>query len=185
MAAVALDEALRRIKPEKRTRQLTARPIGARITASAVPARPTILVPDTCAYIHAAAGRLSPAAKALLGAAVQYHSAAALGEIAAGLGNLSPTHYDYAAVRSHYTVLMGAIPAGRVLVPDESDWLDAGLLAGALARTQGFQAHQRKELLNDALIYVCAAKAGLPVLTNDDDFDLLQQLRPQGSVIFY
>lgn len=150
-----------------------------------MPARPTVLVPDTCAYIHAAAGRLSLEAKAILGAAIQYHSAAALGEIAAGLANLSPTRYDYAAVRSHYTALMSAIPVGRVLVPDESDWLDAGLLAGTLGRIQGFQAHQRKELLNDALIYVCAAKAGLPVLTNDDDFDLLQQVRPQGAVIFY
>lgn len=150
-----------------------------------MPPRPTVLVPDTCAYVHAAAGLLSPAAKALLGAAIQYHSAAALGEIAAGLGNLSPTHHDYAAVRSHYTALMSTIPAGRVLLPDESDWLDAGLLAGTLARIQGFQAHQRKELLNDALIYVCAAKAGLPVLTNDDDFDLLHQALPQGTVIFY
>jgi predicted nucleic acid-binding protein len=185
LAAVALDEALRRIKPEKRASQLTARPIGARITTSAVPSRLTILVPDTSVYIHAASGRLSPAAKALLGAAIQYHSAAALGEIAAGFGNLSPTHYDYAAVRSHYAALMGAIPVGRVLVPDESDWLDAGLLADTLAHTQGFQANQRKELLNGALIYVCAAKAGLPVLTNDDDFDLLQQVRPQESVIFY
>jgi hypothetical protein len=30
-----------------------------------------------------------------------------------------------------------------------------------------------------------AARTGLPVLTNDDNFDRLQQLRPQGTVIFY
>jgi len=155
------------------------------MAASAVPARPTVLVPDTCAYIHAASGRLSPAAKALLGAAVQYHCAASLGEIAAGIGAMSPTHRDYRRVRSHYAGLMGAIPAGRVLVPNEQDWLEAGLLAGAVARRQDFQAHQRKELLNDALIYLCAARAGLPVLTNDDNFDLLQQAYPQGTVIFY
>jgi len=150
-----------------------------------VPIRPTALVPDTCAYVHAAGGNLPPPAKALLGAAIQYHAATALGEIAAGIGNMPPTRRDYAAVREHYSNLMAAIPAGRILMPNERDWLEAGLLAGAAARCQNFQPHQRKELLNDALIYVCATKAGLPVLTNDDHFDLLQQVRPQGAVIFY
>lgn len=185
MSVVDLDAALRRLKPEKRTKQLSSRPTAARIMASAMPARPTVLVPDTCAYIHAASGRLPPAAKALLGTAIQFHCAASLGEISVGIGDMSPTDPDYRAVRSHYARLMDAIPSGRVLAPDENDWLHAGLLAGALARTQNFQAHQRKELLNDALIYVCAAKAGLPVLTNDDDFDLLQQVYPQGTVVFY
>lgn len=185
MGAADFNDALRRIKPEKRTQQLSARPASARITASAVPIRPTALVPDTCAYIHAAAGRLPPSAKALLGAAIQYHSAASLGEIAAGIGNMSPNQPDYSATRAHYSGLVDTIPAGRILAPSERDWLEAGLLAGTLARTQNFQPHQRKELLNDALVYVCAAKAGLPVLTNDDDFDLLQQLQPLGTVIFY
>jgi predicted nucleic acid-binding protein len=185
LAAVEFDDALRRVKPEKQKNHLSLRPAGARITVFAIPTRPTVLIPDTCVYIHTASGRLSPAANALLGVAIQYHCAVSLGEIAAGIGNMSPTQPDYRAVRSHYSSLMGAIPAGRILVPNEKDWLDAGLLAGALARSQKFQAHQRQELLNDALIYVCAAKAGLPVLTNDDDFDLLQQVRPQGVVIFY
>ncbi|HLY56571.1 MAG TPA: hypothetical protein VKS60_13495, partial [Stellaceae bacterium] len=140
---------------------------------------------DTCAYIGAAAGRLPPAAKALLGTAIQYHCAASLGEIATGIGNLPPTRPDYAAVRTHYTGLIAAIPAGRVLAPNERDWIDGGLLAGALARRQNFQPHQRREALIDALIYVCAARAGLPVLTEDGDFDLLQQMFPSGTVIFY
>ena len=62
----------------------------------------------------------------------------------------------------------------------------AGVLTGMLARSQGYQAHQRKELLADALIYLSASKAGLPVLTrNAGDFDLLKQLHPQGRVIIY
>src|SRR5258708_3126803 len=117
MAALDLSDALGRIKPEKHTKQMTVRPLGARVMASAVPIRPTVLVPDTCAYIHAASGRLPPPAKALLGAAIQYHSAASLGEIAVGVGNMPPTHQDYAAARTHYSNLMAAIPAGRVLVP--------------------------------------------------------------------
>lgn len=40
---------------------------------------------------------------------------------------------------------------------------------------------QRKDALNDALIYLTASKRALPVLTdNHADFDLLQQLEPQG-----
>jgi predicted nucleic acid-binding protein len=55
-----------------------------------------------------------------------------------------------------------------------------------LARTQGYQRHQRKERLNDALIYLTATKAGLPVLTsNRDEFDLIEQLAPQGRFIHF
>ena len=58
------------------------------------------------------------------------------------------------------------------------------LIAGILARTQGFQPHQRKECLNDALIFLTAAKIGLPVLTaNRGDFSLIQQLAPEGRFI--
>jgi hypothetical protein len=41
-------------------------------------------------------------------------------------------------------------------------------------------------VLNDALIFLSAAKAGLAVLTrNIADYDLLAQLAGRGSVIFY
>jgi hypothetical protein len=59
------------------------------------------------------------------------------------------------------------------------------MIAGVLARTQNFRKQQLKELFNDALVYLCAAKIGLPVLTNNKaDFDLLQQIAPGGSFIF-
>jgi len=42
------------------------------------------------------------------------------------------------------------------------------------------------ELLNDALILLTAAKAGLAVLTSDrDHYDLLQQLCPEARFIAY
>jgi predicted nucleic acid-binding protein len=66
-------------------------------------------------------------------------------------------------------------------VPDADTWSAAGIVAGTLARLQGFQPHQRKDALNDALIYLTAIKQGIPVLTdNHTDFDLLQQLVPSG-----
>ena len=60
------------------------------------------------------------------------------------------------------------------------------MVTGLLSRTQGFQPYQRKECLNDALIYLTAAKAGLPVLTaNRDDFDTIQQIVSAGVFIHY
>ena len=48
-----------------------------------------------------------------------------------------------------------------MLTPDLEVWIEAGAIAGTLARTQNYQRHQRKECLNDALILLTAAKAGL------------------------
>jgi predicted nucleic acid-binding protein len=60
------------------------------------------------------------------------------------------------------------------------------VIAGTLARTQGFQSHQRKECLNDALIYLTAAKRGLPVLTaNRSEFDMIQQIAPGGAFFWF
>jgi hypothetical protein len=40
--------------------------------------------------------------------------------------------------------------------------------------------------LNDVLIFLTAAKAGVPVLTaNRDEFDLVQQLAPTGRFVHY
>lgn len=89
-------------------------------------------------------------------------------------------------MRDHYEGLIEAVPSTRLLTPDRHIWNDAGMLAGILARTQGLQRHQRKEYLNDALILLTAAKAGLPVLTADRvGFDLLQQLAPEGRFVHY
>ena len=85
----------------------------------------------------------------------------------------------------HYAILFASIPASRLLVPDAETSADAGMVAGILARTQGFQKRHSRELLNDAMIYLCAANKGLPVLTdNKADFDLLQQSAPGGRFIF-
>jgi predicted nucleic acid-binding protein len=81
---------------------------------------------------------------------------------------------------------MASIPPTRLLTPDADIWMDAGVVAGTLARCQAYQRHQRKECLNDALIFLTAIKAGLPVLTaNRDEFDLIQQLVPQGQFIYF
>lgn len=138
-------------------------------------------------YIHSAAGVLPPDVEELLDGALQWHVSVALGEIATGIANLDPSIPSSLRTRAVYKEVLAAIPRSRLLTPDADAWLAAGMISGTLARTQGYQRHQRKEVMNDALIYLAAAKAGLPVLTaNRDEFDFIQQLAGgSGTFIHY
>ncbi len=145
---------------------------------------PAALLLDTNVYISRAAGRLPNALRDLIDRSLLFHCSVALAELAVGVANAQPARPGWPLVRDHYTELFARIPASRLLTPDGGVWADAGVVAGTLSRTQGFQPHQRKDCLNDALILLTAAKAGLPVLTADrDDFDLIQQLVPEGKVV--
>jgi predicted nucleic acid-binding protein len=141
---------------------------------------------DTNVYIHVAAGTLPAAAKRLMSESLLFHCSVCLAELSAGVGAADPSKSGWEALRDHYADLIADIPAPRLLTPDADIWTEAGLIAGTLARTQNYQRHQRKECLNDALIFLTAAKAGLPVLTaNRDEFDLIQQLAPQGRFVHF
>ncbi len=145
-----------------------------------------MLLLDTNVYINRAAGRLAPPVRDAIDQALLFHCSVALAELAVGVANADPSRPDWPALRDHYSALFAAIPASRLVTPDAQVWTDAGVIAGTLARTQGFQPHQRKECLNDALIFLAAAKAGVPVLTaNRDEFDLIQQIAPDGQFIHY
>jgi predicted nucleic acid-binding protein len=185
--SIDLDAAIRRRKPEKRTRQLIARPDADLVSAADLPlAGPVALIADTNVYINDAAGRLPAHVDALLDRTILFHCSVCVAEIATGVANGDPTHSGWRNTRTVYAEVLGAIPETRLLTPDARIWVDAGLIAGTLARTQGFQPHQRKEMLNDALIFLTAAKAGLAVLTADrDHYDLLQQICPEGRFVFY
>jgi predicted nucleic acid-binding protein len=184
---IDLRDVLRRRKPERRRAQLTPRPRGELIRAlDLASSGRALLVPDTNVYIRAAAGTLPPEARTLIERALLFHCSVCLGELATGVANADPSLAVWSAIRDHYVELLDRVPSTRLLNPDAQAWTDAGVVAGTLARTQGFQKHQRKECLNDALIYLTAAKAGLPVLTADrDGFDLIQQLAPEGSFIHF
>jgi hypothetical protein len=144
-----------------------------------------VFVPDTNIYIMNAAGTLPPEATIIVDQGLMFHCAVCLAELSVGIGNYAPEAAEWQAVAVHYADMFASIPANRLLVPDAQTWADAGMAAGVLARTQNFQKQQLKELLNDALVYLCASKQGLPVLTNNKaDFDLLQQIAPGGSFIF-
>jgi predicted nucleic acid-binding protein len=183
---IDLPASLRRRKPEKRLAQLRPRPDATLVSASQVVGEGLIaIVADTNVYLHEAAGTLPPAAEALLDRALLFHCTICLGEIAVGVGNADPKHRGGRAMRDYYVGLFD-IPENRILDPDAKIWVDAGLIAGTLARTQNFQPHQRKECLNDALILLTAARAGIFVLTaNRSEFDLIQQIAPEVRFVYY
>ena len=124
-----------------------------------------MLLLDTNVYIMSAAGSLPPAAASLAERALLFHSSVCLGELATGVAGADPARSNWRAIRNHYAALIDAVPDTRLIVPDGQTWLEAAVIAGTLARVQDFQKHQLKECLNDSLIYLSAAKVGLPVLT--------------------
>jgi hypothetical protein len=115
--------------------------------------------------------------------ALLFHSTVCLAELCQGVAAGDPAHPRWAHTRDLYVRLVDSIPDNRVLHPDDAVWRGAAVLAGTLARTQGFQPHQRNELLLDALILLTTHRHGLPLLTsNVGDFD---QLHPGVDLIFY
>ena len=182
--SIDLGGALRKLKPEKRTAQLVSRARDKLVHWTALSGAHPVLLLDTNVYINRAAGRLPAPLREVMDQALLFHCSVALAELAAGVANANPSRPGWPALRDHYIELFAAIPATRLMTPDAQVWADAGVIAGTLSRTQGFQPYQRKECLNDALIFLTAAKAGIPVLTaNRDEFDLIQQLVPAGQFI--
>jgi predicted nucleic acid-binding protein len=181
--SVDLAAVVRRYKPEQKRRPLRYRSRAdlPAFTDLNVQSQRRVLL-DTNIYIFAAAGTLSSHDRVKLEAVLQHHSTVCLGELAVGLANRDVSSATWHTERRYWEELFASLPKNRTHAPDDEVWSAAGLLAGTLARTQGFQRHQRKDVLNDALIYMTALKRGVPVLTdNHTDFDLLNQLVPEGQ----
>ncbi|MGX7704291.1 type II toxin-antitoxin system VapC family toxin [Methylobacterium sp. Gmos1] len=143
------------------------------------------LLLDTNIYILDASGKLPDTVATFIERSRLFHCTICLSEIATGIANAAPAR-GWSAIRDHYAAVFEAIPAHRLLVPAAEVWIDAGLIVGTLARVQDFQRAQLKECLNDALIFLTAARAGIPVLTPDrGDYDLIQQLAPEGRFISF
>jgi predicted nucleic acid-binding protein len=178
---------LRPIKPEKKTAQRVPRAPEALLAAAelATNGRAAIVL-DTNVYVRSAAGTLPVAAATLVDRGLLFHCSVCVSELASGIANANPSHPAWNKLRNYYSALIATFPPTRLLTPDPQIWLEAGLIAGTLARTQNFQPYRRKECLNDALIFLTAAKVGLPVLTaNRDEFDLIYQLAPHGRFVHF
>ena len=68
--------------------------------------------------------------------------------------------------------------AKRILVPNLSDWAQAGKVLARLAIKYGYEQIGQGRLTNDALIAMSAARLGIRVITaNERDFSRLAEFR--------
>ena len=176
--------ALRRLRPQ-RISPAIARRADADLTLVEGPAQPgPELLLDTCVYIDVLQGRTPPEVDDLLNLRILNHSTVSLSELTHLLGRLDPQHPDTAATLRQLSGVVADIPGHRLLRPSERACGEAGILAGLTVRLAGRT--KGVDLLNDTMLLLQAAENGQVVLTrNLQDFDLLQQLRPQSSVLFY
>jgi len=69
--------------------------------------------------------------------------------------------------------------AGRILVPNLSDWAQAGKVLALLGAEYGYEEIGKARLTNDALIAMSAGRQGITVITaNERDFARLRRFRP-------
>ena len=182
-----LDLTLRRVRPEKQTKRLVVRDPVPFLPEGVVPADIGPVLLDTCVYIDNGNARLPPSAGRLMAVRGAVHvSTVTAMELAYAFGRLDPsdprTHANLAYLRD----IMEGVPSHRVIEATPADHAFAGVLAGTLTRTQRLSEGDRKTLLLDCLIFASARRRGLTVLTaNVNDFDLIQQLVPDGKVAFY
>ena len=152
---------------------------------NAIPAE-AVLMLDTTVYIDAQKGKLPQGLAARIATAEVLHSAVALSEIAANLGLLDSDHAGTPGVSQVMHETLASADAKRTVAPSSEAWLEASVLAGILARTQGLPKDARRKLLNDALIFLSAHESGAALVSrNIKDMDLLLQLRPDGQVLLY
>lgn len=185
-SSAGFQQSLRRLKPEKRQKQLENRDRAQlRFLPSLKPPFPKLLL-DTTVYIDALQGNLPEHVEVVLRAGNLWHSTVTESELAALAGVLDPKHPETASVLARVAESIDQRPEHRILSPDRVIWREAGILAGLLARLQHFDKKERRKALKDALIYLTAAKNGCVVLTrNVLDFDLLMQLDATGQAVFY
>ncbi len=144
------------------------------------------LLLDTCVYIDGLQGRSSDAVKVLLRTRSLNHSTIALAEMTHLFGRLDPADPRTEPALARITDVIRAIPAHRLHEADAETMATAGILAGTLCRLCGYGADKRQRALHDCIMYLQARKLGLTVLTgNVGDFDLIQQLVPDGRLLIY
>ena len=144
------------------------------------------LLLDTGVYIHQLKNKTPRTLDALIDARVVNHSVVAMQEMLHAIGVLDPadprTKRNVAAIRG----LLDAVPAHRLFTPSQDVMLDAAVYAGVLCRMRTYAKDRRIKALHDCTLFLQARRLGLTLVSaNVSDFDLLQQMQPEGRVLFY
>ena len=181
-----LRASLRRIKPDRWHEPLRRRAALPFVTDDVRPADIGPIMLDSCVYLDAAKGKLTTGARRLVAASHLFHCSVCVGELVYAFGRLDPTHQDTPATLGILKEILDRVRTDRTVTPDRNAYIDAGLITGTLVRTQGLGKAERRKLMFDALVFLTARRSGFSILTaNVNDFDLIQQLVPDGKVVFY
>jgi hypothetical protein len=82
--------------------------------------------------------------------------------------------------------VVAAVPPHRLETAETDVVIEAGILAGLVFRLCGLQAGRKVAALNDAIFYMHALATRRTGLTrNVQDFDLMNQILPEGRILFY
>jgi predicted nucleic acid-binding protein len=156
---------------------------------------------DTNVTIARLQGKLPSAVAAFVEASVVIHSSVALSEISISACILDPSNPATEANRSPLLRLLEAIRLSDCRSPSPAAWVEAGTLSGILARVHHglaksrqelsavercCQKGRRRELLNDALLFLSAREQGaILVSSNVSDVDVLLRFRPDARVLLF
>lgn len=153
--------------------------------SDAVPAKAGLML-DTTVYLDAVRFGLPPTIETLLESHPVVHSAVACAEIAIAIGHLDPRHPTTSLHRTQLEQLLQRVPPSQTISPSASAWIEGSVIAGILARTQGFPRADRRELLFDALLFLTALESDrFLVSRNIRHMDLLLRFRPEAKVLLY
>ena len=178
---------LRRLKPEKRLDSLAHREVNDLPFFHLASSIPEKLLYDSTVYIDNLNKKYPVTSEGVVRASQIWHSSVTEAELLHASGRLDPRHPATAKAIARITQTLRNRPPYRTIVPDQQIWQEAGVLTGLITRIRKQEdGIQQRRLMNDALIFFSALKYGCTVLTrNLSDFDAMQQLVPQGRVLFY
>ena len=181
-----LRRSLRRIKPHRFTQPIRRRPRAELPFVEGVVAAGGELLLDTCVYIDVLQGTTPASLDALLRHRTLNHLAVCVAELTHGFGRLDPGHPGTASVWNSIEQAVAAVPPHRLTTASADVVIEAGILAGLVFRLCGLSPGREIAALNDAILYLHAMVNGLTVLTrNLRDFDVMNQIVPEGRVLFY
>jgi predicted nucleic acid-binding protein len=186
LSSFDLRRSLRRIKPHRFRIPLARRPLAALPFVNAAPLVGRDLLLDTCVYIDLLRAKTSATVDRLLLRRPPRHLSVCVAELLHACGRLDPAHPETSRSLARIIAMVEAIPPHRLATATAGVVAEAGILAGLLFRLGGLPPGQEIAALNDAIVYLHALSEGQIVLTrNLRDFDLLNQILPEGRVLFY
>jgi predicted nucleic acid-binding protein len=145
-----------------------------------------LLMLDTTVYIDRLQGKISAELREFLEDGAYEHSCIAFQEMMVSVGSLDPRDPRTKKTIDQVSAILASVNPERIFVPDVDVSIEGALLAGTLARIQGYGKEHRFRAVNDCTLFLQSQKLGTTVLTrNYADFDIMLQMIPSGRVLFY